>query len=109
MKISSMMMNAQRKREKDPIIWHFLHIYTARPEPIQSKLELMGIHRFPHPSCRPDIVPCDFWLFRYLKMKLEGMLFDTPVVVLAEVEEILRDIGIPEWVKAFDEWKGIPL
>jgi hypothetical protein len=37
-------------------------------------------------------------------MKLEGMFFDTPVVLLATVEEILGDIGITEWAKVFDEW-----
>jgi hypothetical protein len=38
-------------------------------------------------------------------MKLEGMFFDTPAALLAEVEEILGDISITEWIKVFDEWK----
>jgi len=99
------MMNTEAKREKEPIIWHFLHIDNARPHLVQSKFDSMGIHRLPHPPYSPDIAPCDFWLFGYLKMKLEGMFFDTPAALLAEVEEILGDISITEWVKVFDEWK----
>jgi hypothetical protein len=47
-----------------------------------------------------------FLAFRNLKMKLEGMLFDTPAAGLAEVEEKLGAIRIPEWIKVFGEWKG---
>jgi hypothetical protein len=39
-------------------------------------------------------------------MKLGEMFFNIPVVVLAEVEEILGDINITGWAKAFDQWKG---
>jgi hypothetical protein len=46
----------------------------------------MGIHRLPHLPYSRDIAPYDFWLFGYFKMKLEGMLFDTPAALLAEVE-----------------------
>jgi hypothetical protein len=65
----------------------------------------MGLHRLPRPPHGPDIAPCDFSLFGYLKMKLEGMFFDKPAARLAEVEEILGDISITEWVKVFNEWK----
>jgi hypothetical protein len=36
-------------------------------------------------------------------MKLEGMFFDTPAALSAEVEEILGDVSITEWFKVFDE------
>jgi hypothetical protein len=65
----------------------------------------MGIHRLPHPPYSADIAPGDFWPFRYLKMKLEGMFFDTRAVLFAEVEQMLRDISMTEWAKAFDERK----
>jgi hypothetical protein len=38
-------------------------------------------------------------------MKFEGIFFDTPAELSAEVEEILGDISIAEWVKVFEEWK----
>jgi hypothetical protein len=82
------------------------HIGNARPQLFQLKFDSMGIHRLSHHPDSPNIAPCEFWLFGYVKMKLERMFFDAPTALLAEVEEIFGDIGITEWVKVFDEWKA---
>jgi hypothetical protein len=97
------MMKTEAKREQEPIIWYFLQIYNARPHLVQSKFDSMGIHRLPHSPYRPDIAPCDFWLFGYRKMKLEGIFFDTLVALSAEIEVILGDISIIEGVPVFDK------
>jgi hypothetical protein len=65
----------------------------------------MDIQQLLHPPDSSDIAPCDFSLFGYLKMKLEGIFFDASVALFAEFEEILGNISIIEWVKIFDEWK----
>jgi hypothetical protein len=65
----------------------------------------MCIHRLLHLPYSSDIAPDDFWLFGYLKMKLEEIFFDTLAALSTEVEEILRDMSVTEWVKMFDEWK----
>jgi hypothetical protein len=83
-----------------------LHIDNTPLHLVHSKFDPFGIHRLPHPHHGPDITPCDFWLFGYLKMKLGEMFFNIPAVVLTEVEEILGDISITGWAKAFDQWKG---
>jgi hypothetical protein len=66
----------------------------------------MTIHQLPHSPYSPDVAPCNFWLFGYLKMKLECMFFTTPAALLAEIEKIFGDIRITECVKVFDEWKS---
>jgi hypothetical protein len=38
-------------------------------------------------------------------MKLEGMFFDAPAALFAEIEEIVGHQSISECVKVFDEWK----
>jgi hypothetical protein len=63
----------------------------------------MGIPWLLHPSYGPDIAPYDFWLFGYLKLKFEGMFFDTPAALLAEVEEILGYMNITEAFERYDE------
>jgi hypothetical protein len=83
------MMNIEAKREKPPIIWHVLHIGNARQHLIQSKFD--------------SIAPCDFWLFGYLKMNLEGMFFATLAEFSAKVKEIFKAINITKWVHIFDE------
>jgi hypothetical protein len=53
----------------------------------------------------PHISSYDFWLFGYLKIRLEGIDFNSPVRLLCEVEEIQNEIRMSKWDKAFDEWK----
>jgi hypothetical protein len=65
----------------------------------------MDIHGLPHPPYRLDVASCNFWLFGYLKMKLEGTFCHTPAAVLTEFEETLGNISITEWVKVLDECK----
>jgi hypothetical protein len=98
-------ISIEAKREHGTDHMALLHIDNALLHLVQSKFDWMGIHRLLHSLCTPDIAPCNFWLFGSLKMKLEGMFFDTPAALLAEIEEILGDINITEWVKVFDEWK----
>ena len=37
----------------------------------------MGIKTITHPPYRPDLAPCDFWLFSKLKEKLSGCRYET--------------------------------
>jgi hypothetical protein len=37
----------------------------------------------PHPTYSPDLAPCDFFLFSYVKLKLKGRQFDANEEVLA--------------------------
>ncbi len=37
----------------------------------------MGIKTVPQPPYRPDLAPCDFWLFPKLKEKLRGCRYET--------------------------------
>jgi hypothetical protein len=73
-----------------------LHIDNASQHLAESKFDSMGIRWLSHPLYSPDIGPCDFWLFGYFKMNLEGMFFDTSATLLAEIEDIFGDISIIE-------------
>ena len=59
--------------------WHF-HQDNA---PVHNSilvtdyLTKMGIKTVPHPPYRPDLAPCDFWLFPGLKEKLSGCRYET--------------------------------
>jgi hypothetical protein len=39
-------------------------------------------------------------------MKLKSMIFDGSAALFAEVDQMLGDISITEWLKAFNEWKA---
>jgi hypothetical protein len=83
-------------RNKNRSYGTVVHIGNTRPHLAQSKSGSMVIHRFAHLHYYPGIVRCGFWLFRYFKMKLDGIFFDIPAALWAEVEQILREISITE-------------
>jgi hypothetical protein len=40
-----------------------------------GKIEELGFTLMPQPPYSPDLAPCDFFLFSYLKQHLEGKHF----------------------------------
>jgi hypothetical protein len=55
---------------------------------ISLELEHNKIERAPHSAYSPDISPCDFWLFRFLKEKLEEQELSTS----DEITEVIMTI-----------------
>jgi hypothetical protein len=70
---------------------------------LQAKFDFLGIHRLQDPRYCLDVAWCDFGLFESVNMKLEAMSFPAPVAMTSEVQEILDEIWITEWVKVFHE------
>ena len=55
-----------------------------------------------HPPYSPDLAPCDFWLFDYIKQRLSD---HTSVKSLdAEITKTIADIPRNEWEYTFDKW-----
>ena len=81
-----------------------VHFDNARPHLIDDFLNTYKIRRLPHPPYSPDLAPSDFFLFGYLKMKLEGCVFNNPRELFQTVTKILRDIPKDYFIKAYDEW-----
>ena len=80
------------------------HLDNARPHLIDKKFEENGIIRLPHPPYSPDLAPSDFFLFGYLKKKLEGQNFDNDDDLKKETVKILSNIEKETLKKVFDEW-----
>lgn len=81
-----------------------MHFDNARPHLIDDELIQMGVKRLPHPPYSPDLAPSDFFLFGYLKFKLEGKIFNTEKEVLGEVARILHAIPKDQFRAPYDEW-----
>ena len=58
----------------------------------------------PQPPYSPDLAPSDFFLFGYLKMKLEGHVFQEEIDLLNKVGKVLMNIPEKMFKKAFKEW-----
>jgi hypothetical protein len=71
----------------------------------QAKFDSLGIRRLSHPPYSPDTASCNFSFFGYIKMQLEGISFATPSTLICDVQEMLDEICLIEWVTPFDEWE----
>ena len=58
----------------------------------QKRLKELHLHAAPHPPYSPDLAPCDFYLFGYLKGVISGRIFfgyeEMKEVVLEELHKI---------------------
>jgi histone-lysine N-methyltransferase SETMAR len=42
---------------------------------VTDELANLKLNRVPHPPYSPDLSPCDFWLFKILKLKIKDGVF----------------------------------
>jgi hypothetical protein len=56
-----------------------------------------------HPPYSPDLAPCDFFLFGYIKGKLVGKQYETPENLISEVRNIIKGIR-PDVLKSIFEF-----
>ena len=55
-----------------------------------------------HPTYSPELAPCDFWLFDYIKQRLSD---HASVKILdAEITKIIAGIPRNEWEYTFNKW-----
>jgi histone-lysine N-methyltransferase SETMAR len=84
-----------------------LHIDNATPQTARKSreaIEALRLRQVPHPPYSPDISPCDFWLFGYLKGKLAGKTLHSEDDVIRVVSCILGQIPKEMFQNAMDGW-----
>lgn len=85
-----------------------LHMDNARPHIAKitnQYMECRGIKKVPHPPYSPDIAPSDFFLFGYIKEKLQGCSFGTREELLDQIRKILDQIPKDTLNQVFSEWE----
>jgi transposase len=85
----------------------YLHVDNARPHTAKrsiARIEELHFKRLPHPPYSPDIAPCDFYLFGYLKEKLHGRTFFSDDEVISAVERVLKEIPIEVLCSVMEDW-----
>ena len=81
-----------------------LHMDNAPTHRVDGLPSDLCINRLVHPPYSPDLAIFDFFLFGFLKMKLEGSSIESPVDLKVAVEEIISGIGYETWRRVFREW-----
>jgi transposase len=77
----------RRNRHEKTITLHFDNAVTKNTRTVMGQLEQSGLNRMGRPPCSPDLAPCDFFLFGYMKEQLRGRSF-------TEEEEFLSMLSV---------------
>ena len=57
-----------------------------------------------HPPCSPDLAPCDWFLFPFVKWQLKGKQFQNAEDARAFIEGVILDIHQSTWSGVLDSW-----
>jgi hypothetical protein len=87
------------------VMLHFDNAPIHCTDMVRDRLVLRELDRMKHPPYGPDLAPCDFFLFGYLKEKLADAQYETPEELFFEVGEIIHDIPQDLRQRVFQDWK----
>ncbi len=102
-------------RQKRPGLWHpdpvtphlrqlWFHHDNARSHTAgATAVKLADFHWLRHPPYSPDLAPCDFFLFPYLKRQMRGIQFDSVAEAQDEAWWIMRNIPVELMNKAIQD------
>ena len=82
-----------------------LHHDNARPhvhQAVKSYLKEKKLDVMDHPSYSPDLAPCDFWLFDYIKQRLDN--HSNQESLMDQIVKIVQNIDHSEYIKTFEMW-----
>ena len=84
-----------------------LHMDNAKPHNSKmatEKIAELGFERLKHPPYSPDISPCDFFLFGYVKSQLRNYNVKSSFELSKAVREICEKIDINIWQSVYESW-----
>jgi hypothetical protein len=71
---------------------------------ITGYMNYNSLKRAPRPTYSPDLAPSDFYIFGYVKHKLQGHEFTEGAGPVSAISEMLNQIPTNTLVDAFNEW-----
>jgi transposase len=99
-------------REKRPGKWRtnnwVLHHDNAPAHTalaVQHFLASKNMTVVPQPPYSPDLLPCDFFLFPKMKIKLKGQRFDTIEEIQAKSQKVLKTLTPKDFQDSFRSWQ----
>ena len=94
-------------RQKTGLTEFVLHWDNAPFHRSKDTLELLdqeNLATLPHPPYSPDLAPCDFYLFGYLKHCLKGLSFDTENELISAIWVIMTKIPKTTLHSVYEQW-----
>jgi histone-lysine N-methyltransferase SETMAR len=84
-----------------------VHADNTRPHTAKKATEFVagnGMKRAPRPPYSPDLAPCDFYRFGYIKGRLTGASPEEPDQLLQAIDAVLPSIENATLERVFQEW-----
>ena len=91
--------NNSRAQHHDNVPAHVLH--NVRQFLSSTKMTVI-----PHPPYSPDLVPCDFFLFPKMKLKLKGRHVQSTEEIQKESQKVIKTLTPNNFQKCFWSWKS---
>jgi histone-lysine N-methyltransferase SETMAR len=83
-----------------------LHLDNAPTHKIDDELSKKKVTRIPQPPYSPDLSPCDFHLFGYIKEVLQGQEFDTVAQLRCQIDILMIAFNREARREVFRAWKA---
>jgi histone-lysine N-methyltransferase SETMAR len=77
-----------RRRRGFPFLIHIDNFVCHNDHEIADELTAADIARAPHPPNSPNLSPCDFWRFGFLKESMKGMELSAEDEILEAIPTI---------------------
>lgn len=86
------------------ILLHHDNASSYTSSATRAYLDQNKIHTVPHPPYSPDLAPCDFFLFPFVKKQLKGTRFSSVDTALEAYLDAVNDIPKSKWASCFSSW-----
>lgn len=103
--LTPMIQEVESKRPGHGVRDMFLLHDNAKPHVhnnVRNFLESKGLKEIDHPPYSPDLAPCDFWLFDYIKERLDDE--ESAETLATSIANILSNIPVSEYRKTFKKY-----
>jgi [histone H3]-lysine36 N-dimethyltransferase SETMAR len=94
----------RQNRPRSRIVLHQDNASSHNAEETKKFLATNRIDLMTHPPYSPDLAPCDFFLFPYIKDKMRGVKFNTADAAVEAFENLVSEVPPERWAKCFDDW-----
>jgi transposase len=93
-----------RHKGRPGFVVHMDHSMCHNGAKIMEKLESRHIVRAPHPLYSPDLSPCAFWLFGFLREKMKDRVFRSEEEISEAIVESWNELTFEDIQRVFQNW-----
>ena len=96
--------NGAPKTGTRSLLWHHDNASPHKAAATVAALTENKVKILPHPPYSPDLAPCDFFLFPFVKERLRGIHFESPEAAVHAYEREISTMEPEIWHNCFNSW-----